>query len=273
MSAPELFSIGDVAKLFHISAGTLRHYEQTGLLQPQYIAPDTGYRYYSARQFEALNTIRYLRVLDLPLSQIKDFLHNRDVDVMEEKLLRQKEAVIEKQRQLKTIERKIDHRLRQLHEARTAALDAIRLESCPACRLAWMPEELQPKTYLDLENPIRQLVAGQETPVVFLGKIGLGITQGNLLAGRYDRYDFIFLLLDEEDDYVGAVEQIPAEKCVAVRFCGSHQEAPAYYERLLAYIADRRLEICGFAREITMIDYGLTTDPAQFVTEIRIPVV
>ena len=35
MSAPELFSIGDVAKLFHISAGTLRHYEQTGLLQPQ----------------------------------------------------------------------------------------------------------------------------------------------------------------------------------------------------------------------------------------------
>ncbi|UYI84670.1 MAG: hypothetical protein OGM61_00970 [Clostridiales bacterium] len=27
-----------------------------------------------------------------------------------------------------------------------------------------------------------------------------------------------------------------------------------------------------FSREITMIDYGLTSDPEKFVTEIRIPV-
>ena len=73
----KLFQIGDVAKMFHISVGSLRHYEQAGLLKPEYIDENSGYRYYSTRQFEVLNTIRYLRLLDMPLNQ-KVFLAQFD---------------------------------------------------------------------------------------------------------------------------------------------------------------------------------------------------
>ena len=54
MSDQELFRIGEVAKMCHMSVGTLRYYEQMGLLQPEYTDPATGYRYYSVRQFEQL---------------------------------------------------------------------------------------------------------------------------------------------------------------------------------------------------------------------------
>lgn len=54
MSDQELLRIGEVAKIYHMSVGTLRHYEQMGLLQPEYTDPATGYRYYSVRQFEQL---------------------------------------------------------------------------------------------------------------------------------------------------------------------------------------------------------------------------
>ena len=67
MDRTKLFPIGEVSKLFHISVSSLRHYENIGLLTPEYVSPDSGYRYYSAGQFEVLNTIRYLRALDLPL--------------------------------------------------------------------------------------------------------------------------------------------------------------------------------------------------------------
>ena len=100
MEDKKLFWISDVAKMFHVSAGTLRHYEQAGLLAPEYTDPDTGYRYYGIRQFEVLNTIRYLRVLDLPLSQIAEFLQNRDTDVIEEKLEKQKALIQQKKREL-----------------------------------------------------------------------------------------------------------------------------------------------------------------------------
>ena len=272
MNKTELFQIGEVAKLFHISVGTLRHYEQSGLLSPEYTDPDTGYRYYSSRQFEALNTIRYLRLLDLPLDQIADFLQNKDTDVIEEKLLKQRQVIIEKRRELEVIERKIDNRLRQLHSARHAELDQIRIEQMPECRIAWMRDSLKPQHYFDLEQPIRKLEAGQKDSIAFLGKVGLGISLENLAAGNTDHYDMIFLILDDEDNYEGNIGFCPASRCVSVRFRGSHNEAPNYYKRLMSYIKEHNLTISGFSREITLVDYGLTNDTSKFVTEIRIPV-
>ena len=192
--------------MFHISMGTLRHYEQAGLLTPEYTDPDTGYRYYGTRQFELLNTIRYLRVLDFPLAQIKAFLDNRDTEVIEEKLVHQKEVIARKQKELELISRKIDHRLEQL------------------------------------------------------------------LKRSFQDYDRIFLLLDQEDRYDGETETFPRQTCVTIRFCGSHREAPTYYQKLLAYIEEKNLSITGFSRETTLIDYGLTNNTDKFVTEIQIPV-
>ena len=54
MDRKGLFSIGEVSKLFHISVSSLRHYENVGLLHPEYISADTGYRYYGTEQFEVL---------------------------------------------------------------------------------------------------------------------------------------------------------------------------------------------------------------------------
>ena len=116
----KLFRIGDIAKLFNLSVSTLRHYEKTGLVEPEYIDRETGYRYYSTRQFEVLNTIRYLRALDMPLSEISDFLKNRDIEIIEEKLIKQKQAVVEKQKRLKLIERKIENRLRSISDAQNS---------------------------------------------------------------------------------------------------------------------------------------------------------
>lgn len=272
MEDKKLFQIGDVARMFHISTGSLRHYEQARLLKPEYIDQDTGYRYYSVRQFEILNTIRYLRALDMPLEQIDDFLKNRDIDVIEDKLMKQKELVARKQRELAIIEQKIDHRLDQLRDAMNSELDVIQLKKVSSCRIVWLKDSLRPKSYLDLEYAIRRLEENQTESVVFLGKVGVGISKENLLAGRFDQYDSVFLVLDAEDSYEGTVEQHPEELCVSMCFCGSHKEAGAHYEKMMEYIEKHKMEVTGFSREITMIDYGITNNTDKFVTEILIPI-
>ena len=272
MERSNLFPIGEVSRLFHISVSSLRHYESVGLLTPEYISPDSGYRYYGTEQFEVLNTIRYLRALDMPLPQIAAFLHNKEVDVIEEMLRRQKQTVAQKQQQLAVIQRKIENRLRQLQDARTSRLDEITLRQLPACRLAWLECALQIKSALDMERPIRRLEERQPETAVFLGKVGVGISAQNLCAGAFEQYDGVFLLLDEEDRFDGRVERLPAVTAVSVRFCGSHTASPAQYRKLMDYLTGEGLSVAGFSREITMIDYGLTNDPTQFVTEISIPV-
>ena len=272
MARKDLFPIGEVSKLFHISVSSLRHYETLGLLTPAYIAPDSGYRYYGAEQFEALNTIRYLRALDMPLSEIKDFLQNRDIDRIEEKLRQQKRAVLQKQRELRRIQRKIDHRLNWLTDAESAPLDVVSLIPLPACRIVWVDDPLKIDGSADMEAPIRKLDQSDAEAVVFLGKVGLGISVEHLQKADTAQYDGIFLILDQEDIYTGETLDLPETLCVRLRFRGSHREAPAQYQKLLAYIAEHKMQIAGFSREVTLIDYGVTNDTEKFVTEICIPV-
>ena len=92
MEKQELFRIGEVARMFSISVGSLRHYEKLGLIRPEYTDPDSGYRYYGVQQFERLNTIRYLRALDMPLEDIADFLLNKDGGKIQEMLIQQRET-------------------------------------------------------------------------------------------------------------------------------------------------------------------------------------
>lgn len=268
----ELFSIGEVAKLFHISVSSLRHYESRGLLKPAYIAPTSGYRYYGLEQFEVLNTIRYLRALDMPLSAITEFLQNREVEHIEEKLQQHKAAVMKKQQELQRVAQKIEHRLQWLRDAQTSVLDTISVLKLPACRVAWVENPLKIEGFFDMETPIRSLDRSDAEAVVFLGKVGLGISAEHLHQGNTAHYDGSFLVLDQEDIYTGRTILLPETLCVRIRFRGCHPEAQAYYNKLLSYVQEHHMHIAGFSREITLIDYGITNNPEKFVTEISIPV-
>lgn len=186
MMSKQLFNIGEVAKMFHLSVSTLRHYEHIGLLKPEYISPESGYRYYGTKQFEILNTIRYLRALDMPLNEITSFLNNKDIHVIEEKLNQQREIVVKKQQELKRIEQKINHRLYWLKDAKNEPLDTISMIELPCSRLVWLDYPQKIDGLLDIETSIRQLDQSDKEAVIFLGKVGLGISKENLLAKKYD---------------------------------------------------------------------------------------
>jgi effector-binding domain-containing protein len=120
------------------------------------------------------------------------------------------------------------------------------------------------------EAPLMRI--NQKDPLIFLGKVGAGISLEHLLLQEFERYDTVFLLLDDEDEYDGEYELLPAQRCLSVRFHGHHKDADPYYRLLAEKMEENRWEPAGFSREVTIIDYGLSSDPAEFVTEIQIPV-
>ncbi len=270
-SKKDLYQIGEVARLFHLSISLLRHYDKTGLVTPEYTDPDTGYRYYSIRQFECLNTIRYLRALDMPLEEIGDFLHNRDTGRIQELLSKQLLQVHKKQQELAVIEHQIKNRLNQIQGALSAHPGEIFLEKKAPLKLACMKKQLNPENYLDLEYSIREMEQGNSPASIFLGKVGVGLFYESLKAHRFKPYDFVFIILEEDDPIKGQVIHIPESTWAIVRFHGSHEQAPGFYEKLLSYFKDEGLAPESFALEMTLIDYGLTHDQSQFITEIQIP--
>ena len=69
-----LLKIGEMAELNHVSTQTLRLYAKNRLLEPEYLDPETGYRYYTLEQCAKLDLIRALKSCRLSLDQIAEIL-------------------------------------------------------------------------------------------------------------------------------------------------------------------------------------------------------
>lgn len=268
----DLFKIGEVAGLFNVSVSTMRHYEKLGLVEPEYVDPDTGYRYYSTDQFEVLNTLRYLRLLDTPLESISDFFHDRNTESMKAMLKVQREEVSGKINELLRLEKKIERRLQFIEEAECHPLNEIEDIMSDEARVVWLKYTMSPGSNDDIERSIKMLEGDQKEPMIFLGKVGIGLSPENLSLRKYDSYDMVFLILDDEDDFKGEFIEMPSERCLTIRFRGTHKDAPPYYDKLLDRMDEMDLRPAGPSREIALIDWGLSKDPDDFVTKIEIPV-
>lgn len=68
-------SISEFARRSLLSPKALRLYDECGLLRPERVDPDTGYRYYDESQLEKARLISLLRRLDIPLALIAEIVH------------------------------------------------------------------------------------------------------------------------------------------------------------------------------------------------------
>lgn len=267
----ELFTIGEIGKLFHMNIRTLRYYDAAGLLKPEKTDPDTGYRYYSTKQFERLNTIKYLRALDMPIERIIRFFENKDTGTLMELLKEQQEEIRLHRERLDRIARKLERRISQLNDALDSRLDEIRAVHLPRRQIAFLRREIPLEE--DLEYPLRELERRNDlNAVMFLGKVGVSVSREQLLRRQFDGFSEIFVVLEQEDGYEGAEEFLEENDYLLIRYSGTHKDAGTYYEKLLAYMKEHRLDCCGDSVEITLIDSGFTNDTEKYITELQIPV-
>ena len=265
-----LFSIGKMARLFDMNIRTLRYYDQIGLLKPERVNERTGYRYYSSAQFERLNTIKYLRALDVPIERIAQFFEGRDVGLMRDIFENQLRTVREKREELARIEQKIERRLEQIAQATCSRLGEIEAVEAPERRIVSLAKSFSPSA--DLEPLIRDLAnRARLDDAIFLGKVGVSVSLADLEEGAFERLSSVFIVVEEADYYEGVEDVIPSGRFAQVRFRGTHRDAAPHYGQLLGFIAKAGGSACGDAIETTLIDAGMTSDESQFVTEIQIP--
>ncbi|MDO4278967.1 MAG: MerR family transcriptional regulator [Lachnoclostridium edouardi] len=267
----ELFTIGEIGRLFQMNIRTLRYYDQIGLLRPEKVDLKTGYRFYSTKQFERLNTIKYLRDLDVPIEKIIRFFENKDAENLMELLEEQREDIQLMKSRLDRIERKLERRITQLSDALSSKLYVIWEVNIPKRKIAFLRREIPMEE--DLEYPIRELEQIRHLePMMFLGKVGVSVAKENVVRQKLGHFSGIFVFLEQEDNYKGAEEYLQESLYVAIRYSGTHREAGESYRKLLQYMEEKQYECTGDSIEITLIDSGFTNDLEKYITEIQIPV-
>src|SRR5689334_13416807 len=73
--------IGEFSRSTHLSIKTLRRYHEAGLLEPDYVDPHSGYRYYSLSQVPTAQVIHRFRELGMPVREVGELVAVADPDI------------------------------------------------------------------------------------------------------------------------------------------------------------------------------------------------
>jgi DNA-binding transcriptional MerR regulator len=274
-----MFRIGEFSKIAQVSGRLLRYYEEIGLLKPEYSDPQTGYRYYSARQLPRLNRILVLKELGLSLDQVARLLdeHTSTAEIRGMLVLRKaqiEQAVQEERERLRVVET----RLQQIDTHGHLNEPDVILKAIP------------PQQFLSLRgvmsgmDAIRRTV--QRISTVVPAKLGannlnnialiihspifdpqsLDIEIGYLLHGSAPS----ILKLSEEQILTGhSLDAV--ETMATLVHVGRIDERHVVYGTLGTWVEQNNWQICGDMREIIM-QLPLRSPEDEAVIEIQIPV-
>lgn len=105
-----MLSIGAFSNICRVSTKTLRYYAEIGLLAPNEINPDNGYRYYSVDQLKVMLFISRLKEYSFSLDEIKGIIHSEEQtdDALYLALLKKKTELEKKVNEEKKILRQLD---------------------------------------------------------------------------------------------------------------------------------------------------------------------
>lgn len=74
-----MLTIGEFSNICRVSTKTLRYYAEIGLIQPEEINQENGYRYYSINQLERMLFINRLKTYHFSLDEIKGILESEEL--------------------------------------------------------------------------------------------------------------------------------------------------------------------------------------------------
>ncbi|WP_410982018.1 MerR family transcriptional regulator [Bacillus cereus] len=268
------FTIGEMAKMHKIAESTLRYYDEKGIFHPSIVDPQTNYRYYTIDQFSLLDTIKFLRQLNISLKEIKTYIDERNPSYALNLLEKQQEMMLKKQREIEYALAKMNHKIEMMKEAIASKTDHVTFKKLPKRKITALA--IAPNITDDMfEYYIHSLQKNmkQIDGSLFSGDLGVTVSKEGLLQNEFQSYNSVFILLDYMPFQITTSEEFKEGMFACSFHHGPYEETDGTYKKLLRDIKEKGYEVSGDAIELALIDWSVTENPKEQVTEIQIPVI
>ncbi|MEH6890506.1 MerR family transcriptional regulator [Bacillus sp. JJ864] len=271
-----MLSIGEFSKICEVSTKTLRYYDEIGLIHPDEINPENGYRYYSIGQLKKMLFINRLKSYHFSLEEIKAILELEE-DQSEEKLF----SVLNRKR--KEIQEKLNAFAYTLNQMSN---DILNLESgIPIMSYLDNIEvqlvETKPMNILS----IRQMMSSDDYAAGYgkyfsrlyekiatekLTLLGKPMTIYHSSEYNPAGNDTEFAILIEET--VKGTRDLPGGLCAKSVLKGAYPELTSVYANLMEWTEKEGYELKNSPYEVYITDPNQVTIPEDIVTEVYFPV-
>ncbi|MEV0298817.1 MerR family transcriptional regulator [Nocardia sp. NPDC050710] len=263
-------SIGEFARLTYLTVKTLRYYHDIELLEPAAVDPGSGYRRYSTDQVEQAHLIRRLRLLDMPLDEIKAVLaapdDNARNDALRAHLTRMEAELIRT--------RDVVASLRSL--LTSAAPIAVEYRSVPAfAALAIGATITRSETGAFCESSYALLY--ETLAAAGIDPAGPGGATYSMAFFENDEGEVVAYVPIPSDARLTPPEgtriiELPARRFAITVHDGAFEDFDRTYGALGSHVAEHDTALPEPVREVYLVSPQDTADPSGYITEICWPI-
>jgi DNA-binding transcriptional MerR regulator/effector-binding domain-containing protein len=263
-----MFSIGEFSRITGLTIKSLRFYHEEQLLVPASIDPQTGYRRYDARQIETARAITFLRGLDISVRDIKAILQSSADEQVIDLLERQRAALNEKIRHMKSAARSLEQFISE--ESKAMAMSQ-------SISFDVQEKTLPPMLIAGVRMKGRYSDCGR-------GFATIGRRLGRFICGKplmlhYDQeykeddadFEACTPVRQSKDVDGVACRELPGGRCVSLVHKGPYDQLGRSYERILKYVKDHGYTVATPTREVYIKGPGMIFrgNPKNYLTEIE----
>jgi DNA-binding transcriptional MerR regulator len=271
----DLIPIGRFAQITHLSVKALRIYAHEGLLQPIYVDPESGYRYYTVAQTALAARIRLLRLIDMPLEEIRAVLEAPNPETVRMHLTNHQQRITDRLAS--------DHQSLLLLQRVWDNLDAflsfeVQVKEVPEQPLLSQCTHAAPGMF---GQAIRSVLGTLITYAVEIGVYTpdqpplIIIHQYTPQEYKEGGTEFEVCLpiphLAENGRGIASI-LLPEGTVASVVHVGPYHELELVYPALGAWIEEHGYVISGPPRNTILTNHALVTDPAGYQTEVQWPI-
>jgi len=271
-----VLSIGEFSKICGVSTKTLRYYDEIGLINPDEINAESGYRYYSIDQLKRMLYINRLKSYHFSLEEIKAMLELEE-DQSEEMLFSAlKHKRNEMQEKLKAFEylvKQLSHDIANLEKGMPimSYLDDIEVqlvETKPINILfkrQIMSSDDYSSGYGNYFNKLYEKIATEQ--LTLLGK-PMTIYHSPEFNPTGNDTEFAIPIAES----VKGTRDLPGSLCAKSVLKGAYPELTSVYANLMKWIEDEGYELILPPYEIYITDPVQANSPEEYMTEVYFPV-
>lgn len=264
-----MHQIGLFSKMNQITIKTLHYYDEIGLLKPEFIDEETGYRYYSSNQSYVLYRIRFLKQLGFNLEDIQQIIQGESKEgFFLQKKLELLEEISDKAKMLGQIEYYLLQSQNEPNEYE------VLLKELPECIV--LSRRITIPRY---ENLFEEMGKSEK----IIQHLKCTKTKPSYCFNIYHNKEYKEENVDVEicesvttlgkngEDYSFIVK--PAiETAAYVLHKGSYSELPKAYFALTSWIEANQYEVIDLPRESYIEGMWNETEVNNWLTEIQFPV-
>jgi DNA-binding transcriptional MerR regulator len=262
-----MFKIGEFSRLANISVRMLRHYDKLGLLTPDIVDKNTGYRFYPARQLAEANHIQQLKALGFSLGTIKQILEAKTDTELQKYFDDRKDELKRELADLNFQSTMLD-RARAILRKDVQMNYSVVLKEIPVRNVMSFRSKIE--SFSDEMQLWLRLNEEKETQSVSIASPAYGITIFHDTETRESNHDVEVQVSIEGEyhDHEGVTfYTMPAVQVASVTFNGPFEQVPYVMEALGTWIEANDYQITGPMFNISHVSPAEDPDPSNWVTE------